>query len=116
MSGATTTAAATSASQPSTCCTSTARDWKLIFVGDAAMSPYELVQPGGSVEYANDEPGAAWLARLIAAYRHAIWLNPEPERTWQYTRSTQMVQELLGPRMFPLTLDGLQRGMAALRK
>jgi uncharacterized protein with von Willebrand factor type A (vWA) domain len=91
-------------------------DWKLIFVGDAAMSPYELVQPGGSVEYANDEPGVAWLARLIAAYRHAIWLNPEPERTWQYTRSTQMVQELLGPRMFPLTLDGLQRGIAALRK
>jgi uncharacterized protein with von Willebrand factor type A (vWA) domain len=92
------------------------RDWRLIFVGDAAMSPYELIQPGGSVEYANEEPGAAWLSRLIAAYRHAIWLNPEPERTWQYTRSTQMVQELLGPRMFPLTLDGLQRGIAALRK
>jgi len=92
------------------------RDWKLIFVGDAAMSPYELMQPGGSVEYANEEPGAAWLARLIAAYRHAIWLNPEPERTWQYTRSTQMVLELLGPRMFPLTLDGLQRGIATLRK
>jgi uncharacterized protein with von Willebrand factor type A (vWA) domain len=92
------------------------RDWNLIFVGDAAMSPYELMQPGGSVEYANDEPGAAWLARLIAAYRHAIWLNPEPERTWQYTRSTQMVLELLGPRMVPLTLDGLQRGIAALRK
>ena len=92
------------------------RDWKLIFVGDAAMSPYELMQPGGSVEYANEEPGAAWLARLIAAYRSAIWLNPEPERTWQYTRSTQMVLELLGPRMFPLTLDGLQRGVAMLRK
>ena len=92
------------------------RDWKLIFVGDAAMSPYELVQPGGSVEYTNDEPGVTWLKRLIAAYRHAIWLNPEPERTWQYTRSTQMVLELLGPRMFPLTLDGLQRGIAALRK
>jgi hypothetical protein len=92
------------------------RDWKLIFVGDAAMSPYELVQPGGSVEYANDEPGVVWLKRLIAAYRHAIWLNPEPERTWQYTRSTQMVLEVLGPRMFPLTLDGLQRGIAALRK
>ena len=92
------------------------RDWKLIFVGDAAMSPYELLQPGGSVEYANDEPGAAWLARLIAAHRDAIWLNPEPERTWQYTRSTQIVQELLGPRMFPLTLDGLQRGISALRK
>lgn len=92
------------------------RDWKLIFVGDAAMSPYELVQPGGSVEYSNDEPGVVWLKRLIAAYRHAIWLNPEPERTWQYTRSTQMVLEVLGPRMFPLTLDGLQRGIAALRK
>ena len=92
------------------------RDWKLIFVGDAAMSPYELVQPGGSVEYSNDEPGVVWLKRLIAAYRHAIWLNPEPERTWQYTRSTQMVLEVLGPRMFPLTLDGLQRGVAALRK
>ncbi len=92
------------------------RDWKLIFVGDAAMSPYELVQPGGSVEYINDEPGVTWLKRLIATYRYAIWLNPEPERTWQYTRSTQMVQELLGPRMFPLTLDGLQRGIAALRK
>ena len=92
------------------------RDWKLIFVGDAAMSPYELVQSGGSVEYANEEPGAVWLKRLIAAYRHAIWLNPEPERTWPYTRSTQMVLELLGPRMFPLTLDGLQRGIGALRK
>jgi hypothetical protein len=92
------------------------RDWKLIFVGDAAMSPYELTQDGGSVEYANDEAGAVWLKRLVSAYRHAIWLNPEPERTWQYTRSTQMVMELLGPRMFPLTLDGLQRGITALRK
>ena len=76
------------------------RDWKLIFVGNAAMNPYELMIQG-RVEYANEEPGAAWLARLIAAYRHAIWLNPEPERTWQYARSTQMVLELLGPRMFP---------------
>ncbi|HEY2862310.1 MAG TPA: VWA domain-containing protein [Casimicrobiaceae bacterium] len=92
------------------------RDWKLIFVGDAAMSPYELLQPGGSIEYSNDEPGVVWLKRLIAAYRHAIWLNPEPERTWQYTRSTQMVLNVLGPRMFPLTLDGLQRGIAALRR
>ncbi|HKW79549.1 MAG TPA: VWA domain-containing protein [Casimicrobiaceae bacterium] len=92
------------------------RDWKLIVVGDAAMSPYELAQAGGSVEYANEEPGALWLKRLFAAWRNAIWLNPEPERTWQYTRSTQMVLELLGPRMFPLTLDGLQRGIATLRK
>ena len=91
-------------------------DWRLIFVGDAAMSPYELVQAGGSVEYINDEPGVAWLKRLVDAYRHAIWLNPEPERSWHYTRSTQMVLEVLGPRMFPLTLDGLQRGIAALKK
>ncbi|MEO8740948.1 MAG: VWA domain-containing protein [Casimicrobiaceae bacterium] len=91
-------------------------DWRLIFVGDAAMSPYELVQAGGSVEYINDEPGILWLQRLFDTYRHAIWLNPEPERTWTYTRSTQMVLEMLGPRMFPLTLDGLQRAIAALRK
>ena len=91
-------------------------DWRLIFVGDAAMSPYELVQAGGSVEYINDEPGVTWLKRLVDAYRHTIWLNPEPERSWNYTRSTQMVLEVLGPRMFPLTLDGLQRGIAALKK
>lgn len=91
-------------------------DWRLIFVGDAAMSPYELTQVGGSVEYSNDEPGVAWLKRLSGAYRHAIWLNPEPERAWAYTRSTQIVLSALGPRMFPLTLDGLQRGIALLRK
>jgi len=91
-------------------------DWRLIFVGDAAMSPYELVQPGGSVEYMNDEPGVAWLRRLIDVYRHAIWLNPEPERSWSYTRSTQIVLEILGPRMFPLTLEGLNRGIGLLRK
>ena len=91
-------------------------DWRAIFVGDAAMSPYELVQAGGSVEYINDEPGILWLKRLFDAYRHTIWLNPEPERAWNYTRSTQMVLEALGPRMFPLTLDGLQRGIAALRR
>jgi len=91
-------------------------DWRLIFVGDAAMSPYELLQPGGSVEYINDEPGIAWLKRMFDAYRHTIWLNPEPERSWTYTRSTQMVLEALGPRMFALTLDGLQKGISALRR
>jgi uncharacterized protein with von Willebrand factor type A (vWA) domain len=91
-------------------------DWRLVFVGDGAMSPYELSQPGGSVEYTNDEPGVTWLKRLIDAYRHAIWLNPEPERSWGYTRSTQIVLELLGPRMFPLTLEGLNRGIALLRR
>jgi hypothetical protein len=91
-------------------------DWRLIFVGDAAMSPYELTQAGGSVEYSNDEPGIVWLKRLVDAYRHAIWLNPEPERGWGYTRSTQLVLGTLGPRMFPLTLEGLNRGIAVLRK
>jgi uncharacterized protein len=90
-------------------------DWKLIFVGDAAMSPYELLQTGGSVEYMNDEPGAAWLKRLVDHYRRVIWWNPEPARGWEYTRSTQIVLQLLGPRMFPLTLDGVARGIDALR-
>jgi len=91
-------------------------DWRLIFVGDAAMSPYELSESGGSVEYSNDEAGVVWLTRLVEAYRHAIWLNPEPERSWSYTRSTQLVLGVLGPRMFPLTLEGVNRGVALLRK
>ncbi len=91
-------------------------DWRAIFVGDAAMSPYELVQPGGSVEYVNDEPGLAWLARVFEHWRHTIWLNPEPARTWEYTRSTQMILQALGPKMFPLTLDGIGRGIEVLRK
>ena len=91
-------------------------DWRLIFVGDAAMSPYEISEAGGSVEYSNEEAGIIWLRRLIEAYRHTIWLNPEPERSWGYTRSTKMVLEALGPRMFPLTLEGLNRGIALLRK
>ncbi len=86
-------------------------DWRLILVGDAAMSPYELVQTGASAE-----PGVVWLERLFGAYRHAIWLNPLPERSWAGTRSTQIVLEALGPRMFPLTLRGLDRGMELLRK
>ena len=90
-------------------------DWKLIFVGDAAMSPYELLQTGGSVEYANDEPGVLWLKRLAEHFRRVIWWNPEPERAWEYTRSTQIVQNAIGPRMFPLTLDGIARGIDALR-
>jgi uncharacterized protein with von Willebrand factor type A (vWA) domain len=91
-------------------------DWRVIVVGDAAMSPYELTQPGGSVEYANDEPGIAWLARIFDHFRRVIWLNPEPARAWEYTRSTQMVLHALGPRMFPLTLDGLARGIEVLKK
>jgi len=91
-------------------------DWRLVLVGDAAMSPYEITEMGGSVEYSNDETGAVWLRRLVDAYAKAIWLNPEPERSWGYTRSTQIVLDILGPRMFPLTLEGINRGIALLRK
>jgi uncharacterized protein len=90
-------------------------DWKAIFVGDAAMSPYELVQPGGSVEYANEEPGAIWLKRIADHFRRVVWWNPEPPRAWEYTRSTQIVLQAVGPRMFPLTLDGIAHGIDALR-
>ena len=91
-------------------------DWRVIFVGDASMSPYELTQPGGSVEYTNDEPGIDWLARVFGHFRRVIWLNPEPPRAWEYTRSTQMILQSLGSRMFPLTLAGLAEGIEALRK
>ncbi len=90
-------------------------DWKAIFVGDAAMSPYELVQAGGSVEYMNDEPGIVWLSRIFEHFRRVAWWNPEPERAWEYTRSTQMILSKLGPRMFPLTLGGIARGIDVLR-
>ncbi len=88
-------------------------DYKLIFVGDAAMSPYELIQRGGSVEHFNEEPGGLWLQRILQIYSHAVWLNPLPERVWPHYDSVQMVQRILGPRMFPLTLAGLD---AAIRE
>ena len=90
-------------------------DWKVIFVGDAAMSPYELLQPGGSVEYANEEPGVVWLKRIADHFRRVIWWNPEPPRAWEYTRSTQIVLQAIGTHMFPLTLDGIAQGIDALR-
>jgi uncharacterized protein with von Willebrand factor type A (vWA) domain len=90
-------------------------DYKLIFVGDSTMSPYEITQPGGSVEHWNEEAGATWFKRLTGTYPHAIWLNPEAEQHWEYTPSIQVTQELLGrDRMFPLTLEGLDRGMRRL--
>ena len=79
------------------------------------MSPYEIMQPGGSVEHWNEEAGAIWFKRLTDTYGHAIWLNPEAEQHWEYTPSIQVTQELLGKdRMFPLTLEGLDRGMRRL--
>jgi uncharacterized protein with von Willebrand factor type A (vWA) domain len=91
-------------------------DYRLFFVGDASMSPYEIAHPGGSVEHWNEEPGAAWLTRLLATWPQAVWLNPLPEAHWAYTPSIRMIRELLGERMFPLTLDGLERAMRALSR
>lgn len=91
-------------------------DYKLIFVGDASMSPYEILHPGGGIEHWNEEPGAVWLRRLKEAFPHAIWLNPEPEHYWQYRQSIELVRKLLGGNMYPLTLDGLARGMRQLSK
>jgi len=89
-------------------------DYKLIFVGDATMSPYEIAYPGGSVEHNNEEPGAVWLQRLLDVYAHAVWLNPQPEERWSYYDSVGMVRELLGDRMYPLTLAGLESAMREL--
>ncbi len=91
-------------------------DYKLIFVGDASMSPYEISYPGGSVEHRNEEAGALWLERLLATWAHAAWLNPLPEAHWSYTPSIQMVQQLIGKRMFPLTIDGLEQAMRSLSR
>jgi uncharacterized protein len=90
--------------------------YKAIFVGDAAMSPYELVERGGSVEHWNEEPGEVWLARLLAIYPRAVWLNPVPERYWSGTASTRIVHALMEGRMFPLTLEGLDRAIARLQR
>jgi uncharacterized protein with von Willebrand factor type A (vWA) domain len=91
-----------------------AADYKLVFVGDATMSPYEISYPGGSVEHFNEEPGAVWMQRLLNTYPKSIWLNPEPEPRWDYTPSIQMLRELLDNRMFPLTINGLGEGMRSL--
>ena len=80
------------------------------------MSPYEIARPGGSVEHWNEEAGAVWLERLLATWPHAAWLNPLPEAHSSYTSSIQMIEQLLGKRMFPLTIDGLERAMRSLSK
>ena len=82
-------------------------DYKLVIVGDAAMSPYEIDMPGGSVEHWNDEPGAAWIARLTGHFRRTAWINPAPARDWGHVRSTRRIQDLMEGRMYPLTLGGL---------
>jgi len=92
------------------------KDYKLIFVGDATMSPYEILQPGGSVEYNNEEPGAEWLQRLTHAFPKYAWINPEPHGVWGYRQSIAIVQQLMHQRMFPLTLSGLEDAMRLLSK
>lgn len=91
-------------------------DTKLIFVGDATMSPYEITHVNGSVEYNNEEAGAEWLSRFTHAFSNSIWLNPEPEGIWQYRHSVQIIRHLMQNRMFPITLDGLERGIRLLSK
>ncbi|MDX1498571.1 MAG: VWA domain-containing protein [Woeseiaceae bacterium] len=89
-------------------------DYKLVFVGDATMSPYEIVYAGGSVEHWNDEPGAVWIKRLLDTYPKAIWLNPEPRERWDYTPSVRITRDLMDDRMYPLTIAGLDEGIRAL--
>ncbi len=91
-------------------------DYRLIFVGDATMSPYEVLQPGGSVEYTNEEAGAVWLRRLVERFPKFAWLNPEPEGVWEYRQSIAVIRQLLEGRMYPVTLQGLERAMRELSK
>ena len=93
-----------------------AHDYKLIFVGDASMSPYEIGYPGGSVEHHNEEAGAKWMQRMLDVYPHAAWLNPTPEDRWDYYESIGMIRNLMGGRMYPLTLEGLERAMRELTR
>ncbi len=91
-------------------------DYRLVFVGDATMSPYEILQPGGSVEYNNDEAGAVWLRRLAERFPKFAWLNPEPEGVWEYRQSIAVIKQVLHNRMYPVTLNGLERAMRELAK
>nr|WP_234397654.1 VWA domain-containing protein [Sneathiella glossodoripedis] len=91
-------------------------DYKLIFVGDATMSPYEIAYAGGSVEHWNEEPGQTWMQRILDIYSKAVWLNPVPEKYWDYTPSVQMIKQLMTDRMYPLTIGGLEDAMRELSR
>jgi uncharacterized protein len=91
-------------------------DYRVVFVGDASMSPYEIEQPGGSVEHWNEESGRVWMARIAAHFPRLVWLNPEPVERWKWTPSVGMTRELIGDRMFPLTLRGLDDAMRELKR
>ena len=91
-------------------------DYRLIFVGDATMSPYEIIYPGGSVEHWNDDPGSLWMERVLGVYSRAAWLNPVEEKYWRGTPSIKLLSQLMGGRMYPLNLDGLDRAMRNLSR
>ena len=91
-------------------------DYKVIFVGDATMSPYEITYPGGSVEHWNEEAGAVWIDRVAQIYEHMVWLNPTAERHWQHTPSVEVMKQLVNDRMYPLTLEGLEKAMRELAR
>jgi uncharacterized protein with von Willebrand factor type A (vWA) domain len=89
-------------------------DYKVVFVGDATMSPYEIVYPGGSVEHWNEEAGNVWMERLLRIYQRAVWLNPQPSGVWDYYESIRVMRRIMDERMFPLTLEGLDSAMREL--
>jgi hypothetical protein len=91
-------------------------DYKLVFVGDASMSPYEITHPGGSVEHFNEEAGSVWLHRMTTTYPAAVWLNPVPQEQWGYSQSVRIIRELMTDRMYPLTLAGLDEAMRELTR
>lgn len=92
-------------------------DYKIVFVGDAAMSPYEITYQGGSVEHYNEEAGAIWMKRVVDKFPHLIWINPTQEQYWEYSQSTQIMRQLIGPnRMFPMTITGLDNAMKELSR
>ena len=93
-----------------------AHDYKVVFVGDATMAPYEITHAGGSVEHWNEEPGALWMSRFTDVYDKLVWINPTPQETWEYSNSVAMTRELVGGSMYPLTIRGLEEGMATLTK
>ena len=91
-----------------------AHDYKVIFIGDAAMSPYEIMVPGCSVEHFNPEAGALWMERVTRTYPACVWLNPVAENEWNYTQSIALIRQFMSGRMYPLTLEGLDRAMREL--
>lgn len=91
-------------------------DYKVVMVGDASMSPYEITHPGGSVEHFNEESGAVWMHRITNTYPATVWLNPVPEKQWGYSQSTKIIKELVNDRMYPLTLEGLDDAMRELSR